>query len=158
MYDWQAYDTNFFSWDYAYQASALCYTPDAIGISLIWAPGFFDAPYSYCPQYWSTAGDAASVSVADANLGFCSTAGNFLQAYYTYTNGPTIDVSAAAQVTGVDYNDLFSTADGVAASATSSVSSGSSLSSTLGKGGTTGGGSMAFSLVGPRCLAYGESN
>ncbi|KIW02931.1 uncharacterized protein PV09_05977 [Verruconis gallopava] len=93
------YDPNLFSSSYEYQAAALCYqVDDTSSSSLIWAPGYYDAPYSYCYSYWSSAGYYTSAYWASYYQGFCSAMGNVLDVSSTNTDGPTI---VAAQATGL---------------------------------------------------------
>jgi hypothetical protein len=60
-------------------AQCLCYDPaPGNSSSSIWIPNQFDAPYSLCPQWASTA-DSDDVSDYSSGLNFCSSVGNVLK-------------------------------------------------------------------------------
>lgn len=111
--------------------AALCLCYNGVGdnsSAVTWVPNQFDAPYSFCPQWASTA-DSAHVRDYSTGVNYCSSVGNILNA--TLTN--------LASTTSASGGTTAGSGGSITGSATTAGGSGSPTPSQLGSNVAAGG-------------------
>jgi hypothetical protein len=138
------YDPFLFHRPFEYQAAALCYQIHPVSSTIVWAPGYYDAPYSYCYDFWSAVGEPTSAYWAGYFRGFCTVMGNVLGVPYMLTAGPTIVAAQATETFGT----LGAVETGAAATVDDEVLEAEATATSASEGGGGSSGSNSGSSTG----------